>query len=228
MARPKDRPVAKAGVRDLAPLLAGGRDAGTTVGATVFAAARAGIRLCATGGIGGVHRDAPFDVSSDLRTLAEHPVAVVSAGAKAILDLPATLETLETLGVPVIGLGIGEFPAFYTNASGLPLEHVAADAHAAARMLSVHWNALDQRSGVLLANAVPAASALPRDRVEEAIGAALAEAAARGVRGKAVTPFLLARLAADPALDAVRTNLAVLEANAAAAARVAVALAEAA
>jgi len=220
-----DRQVAKAGVRDLAPLLAAGADAGTTVSATLFAAARAGIRLFATGGIGGVHRGTVWDVSSDLRALAEHPVAVVSAGAKAILDLPATLEVLETLAVPVVGLGVAEFPAFYTNASGLPLEHVAPDAAAAARVLATRWNELGQRGGVLLANPVPAAYEIPADRVEAAIARALAEAEARGVRGKAITPFLLGTLARDPELGTVRTNLALLEANAAAAARVAVELA---
>lgn len=219
------RPVAKAGVRDLAPLLAARRDAGTTVSATLYAAARAGIRLFATGGIGGVHRGAPFDVSSDLTALAEHPVAVVSAGAKAILDLPATLEVLETLGVPVIGLGVEELPAFYTNHSGLPLEHVVPDAAGAARVLAARWDALGQKGGVLLANAVPAGHELPGDAVEAAIGRALAAAEAAGIRGKATTPFLLGTLARDPALRAVETNLALLEANAAAAARVAVALA---
>jgi len=219
------RPVAKAGVRDLAPLLAARRDAGTTVSATLYAAARSGIRLFATGGIGGVHRGAPFDVSSDLGALAEHPVAVVSAGAKAILDLPATLEVLETLAVPVIGLGVDELPAFYTNRSGLPLEHVVPDAEGAARVLAARWDDLGQRGGVLLANAVPAASELPAEAVERAIGRALAEAERAGVRGKAITPFLLGHLARDPSLHAVETNLALLEANAAAAARVAVALA---
>lgn len=219
------RGVAKAGVRDLGPLLAMRRDAGTTVSATLFAAARAGIRLFATGGIGGVHRGDAWDVSSDLIALAEHPVAVVSAGAKAILDLPATLEYLETLGVPVIGLGVAELPAFYTNRSGLPLEHVAASAGDAARMLAARWDDLGQRGGVLLANAVPAASELPGDAVEAAIGRALEAARAAGIRGKATTPFLLGTLAKDPALRAVETNLALLESNAGVAARVAVALA---
>ncbi len=219
------RKAAKAGVRDLAPLLAAGRDAGTTVSGTIWAAARAGIRLFATGGIGGVHRATVWDVSSDLTALAEHPVAVVSAGAKAILDLPATLEYLETLGVPVVGLGVAELPGFYTNRSGLPLEHVAPDAAAAARLLAVRWNGLGQRGGVLLANPVPAAHELPGEAVEQAIAAALAAAAAAGIRGKATTPFLLGELARVPALGAVQTNLALLEANATAAARVAVALA---
>lgn len=219
------RRVSKAGLRDLGPLVATGADAGTTVGATVFAAARAGIRLFATGGIGGVHRGAPWDVSHDLQAIASHPVAVVSAGAKAILDLPATLERLETLGVPVVGLGIRELPVFYSNRSGLPLEHVAADAAEAARILAATWFDLGLETGVLLANPVPAGSELPAEAVEAAIEGALREAEAQGVRGKALTPFLLARIAADPALDAVGTNLALLEANAAAAARVAVALA---
>lgn len=217
--------VAKAGARDLAPLLAAKASAGTTVSATVYAAAQVGIRLFATGGIGGVHRGAPFDVSSDLGAIASHQVAVVSAGAKAILDLPATLETLETLGVPVIGLGVDELPAFYCNESGLRLEHVARDAEAAARILDVRWRGLGQQGGVLLAHPVPAESALPADRVEAAIAVAQREAEAMQVRGKALTPFLLGRLAADAALGAVETNVALLVSNAAAAARVAVALA---
>lgn len=219
------RRVAKAGVRDLAPLLAARRDAGTTVSATVFAAARAGIPLFATGGIGGVHRGAPQDVSSDLTALAAHRVAVVSAGAKAILDLPGTMETLETLGVPVIGLGTAELPAFYTNRSGIPLEHVAADADEAAAVLFARWEGLRMEGGLLLANPVPRERELDPAAVEAAISRALEAAAASGIRGKAITPFLLGRLAQEPALAAVETNLALLEANAAAAARVAVAYA---
>lgn len=221
------RKVAKAGVRDLAVLCALGRDAGTTVSGTIYAAVAAGIRLFATGGIGGVHRAAgvqAWDVSSDLTAMAEYPVAVVSAGAKAILDLPATMELLETLGVPVVGLGVDELPAFYTNRSGLALEHRVDDAAAAARILETRWNVLGQRGGVLFANPVPAGRELPGEQVEEAIGRALAEAEAAGVKGKAATPFLLGRLAREPALAAVETNLALLESNAAAAARIAVAL----
>lgn len=222
------RKVAKAGIRDLGPLLAAGADAGTTVSATVLAAARAGIRVFATGGIGGVHRGAgpgqrAWDVSSDLAAIAAHPVAVVSAGAKAILDLPATLEVLETLGVPVIGLGTREFPAFYGNESGLPLEHVVAGPAEAAAALAAHFGL--GLGGVLLAQPVPAARALPAARVAPAIEAALAEAAAAGVTGKALTPFLLGRIARVEGLEAVETNLAVLEANASAAARIAAALA---
>jgi pseudouridine-5'-phosphate glycosidase len=237
------RPVAKAGIRDLGVLLAAGADAGTTVSATVYAAAAAGIRLFATGGIGGVHREAGSgprpgaapalaaarpgssrDVSSDLWALARYPVAVVSAGAKAILDLPATLEALETLGVPVVGLGVREFPAFYGNESGLPLEHGVAGPAEAAAVLAAHFGL--GLGGVLLANPVPADRALPRARVDGAIEAALAEADAAGITGKALTPFLLGRIGRAEGLAAIETNLAVLEANAAAAARIAVALAD--
>jgi pseudouridine-5'-phosphate glycosidase len=222
------RQVAKAGIRDLGVLLAAGADAGTTVSATVLAAARVGIRVFATGGIGGVHRGAEpghraWDVSADLAALAAHPVAVVSAGAKAILDLPATLEVLETLGVPVIGLGVAEFPAFYGNESGLPLEHVVAGPAEAAAALAAHFGL--GLGGALLANPVPAARALPAARVAPAIEAALAEAAAAGVWGQALTPSLPGRLARIEGLEAVETNLAVLEANAAAAGRIAAALA---
>ena len=225
------RKVAKAGVRDLGPLLAARADAGTTVSATVFAAARAGIRLFATGGLGGVHRGAygpspTLDVSSDLGAIAAHPVAVVCAGAKAILDLPGTLEVLETLAVPVVGLGVRELPAFYTNESGLPLEHVAADPGEAAAILDAHFGALGRQGGVVLASPVPEDRVLPRAEVEAAIGRALAAAAAAGVTGKAATPFLLGQLAREPGLGALETNLAVLVSNARAAARVAVALAQ--
>jgi pseudouridine-5'-phosphate glycosidase len=184
----------KTGVADLAPLCARGGDGATTVSATTWAAARAGIRVFATGGIGGVHRGDDLDISSDLTTLAREPVAVVSAGAKAILDLPRTLEVLETLGVLVIGLGTDELPAFYTRSSGLRLEHRVADCDEAARVLRVHF-AMHPSRGVLIANPIPAEHALDPADIGRAIEAGLADAEARQVRGKALTPHLLGFLA---------------------------------
>jgi pseudouridylate synthase len=202
----------KAGAADLAPLLVGGADAATTVSATTFLAARAGVRVFATGGIGGVHRGHASDVSSDLTTLAREPVAVVSAGAKAILDLPRTVEMLETLGVLILGYRTGELPAFYTASSGVRLEHRVDDAASAARIIQRRF-ALGQ-GGVLVANPVPVEAALAPEVVFPAIEAALARAEAEGVRGKALTPFLLAELARVTGGAAVRANRALAVSNA--------------
>ncbi len=229
LADPARRP-AKAAARDLAPLLAARRDAGTTVSATAWAAARAGIRVFATGGIGGVHRTAPgeppagaADVSADLAELARSPVCVVSAGPKAILDLAATAEALETLGIPVVGWRTGEMPAFYSDGSGIPLEHRVEDAATAASVLRLHWDGLGRREGVLVL--VPPPEAVAREVVEAAIAAALEQARARSVRGKAVTPFLLDAVARATQGRARRANLALLERNAAVAGEIAAALA---
>ncbi|WP_242394058.1 pseudouridine-5'-phosphate glycosidase [Anaeromyxobacter oryzisoli] len=228
LADPARRP-AKAAARDLAPLLAAGRDAGTTVSATAAIAARVGIPVFATGGIGGVHRllrdEEPAgaaDVSADLHELARAPVCVVSAGPKAILDLAATAEALETLGIATIGYRTSELPAFYADASGIPLEHRVDDAAGAARILQLHWDALGRREGVLLLVAPPAPVA--QEVVEAAVLAALAEARERGVRGKAVTPFLLGAVSRATHGRARAANLALLERNAAVAGEVAVAL----
>jgi pseudouridine-5'-phosphate glycosidase len=224
------RGAAKAGARDLAALAAAGRDAGTTVSATAAVAALAGIRLFATGGVGGVHRVVPGappavagDVSADLLELARSPVCVVASGPKAILDVPATAELLETLGVPVLGFRTSELPAFWSAASGVPLAHRVEDAAAAAGVLRLHWGALARRQGVLLAVAPP--EPLPREEVEAAVEAALAGARARGVTGPAVTPHLLAAVAAATGGRAPAANLALLARNARVAAEVAVALA---
>ena len=228
LADPARRP-AKAGARDLAALLLGRRDAGTTVSATAAIAALAGIRLFATGGIGGVHRVAPgaaargaADVSADLAELARSPVCVVSAGPKAILDLPATAEALESLGVPVVGYRTGELPAFFTDGSGVLLEHRVDSAAEAAALLRLHWETLRRREGLLLAVAPP--DPLPRGEVEEAIRRALAGAERSGVRGPAVTPWLLAAVAEATGGRSRRVNLALLERNAAVAGEVAVSL----
>lgn len=180
----------KAGVADLGLLCARGESGATTVSATAFAAARAGIRVFATGGIGGVHRGDEGDVSSDLTTLSREPIAVVSAGCKSILDLPRTLEALETLAVPVIGVRTNEFPAFYTYTSGLKLEHRIDSPEDAARVCQAHW-ALGQ-AGILIANPIPKAHALDADLIQRAVDEALADATRNGIRGKALTPHLLA------------------------------------
>ncbi len=220
------RRAAKAGARDLAALLLHGRDAGTTVSATAAVAARAGIRLFATGGVGGVHRSvpgAPPDVSADLAEMTRAPLCVVCAGPKAILDLAATAEALEALGVPVVGWRTGEMPAFYTAESGIPLEHRVEDAGAAARLLDLHGRLLGRHQGLLLC--VPPAWPVPRAAFEEVLAAALDRARAEGVGGKAVTPFLLAEVARLLGPAVVEANLALLEENARVAGEVAAALA---
>jgi pseudouridine-5'-phosphate glycosidase len=194
----------KAGAADLPVVISRGGNAATTVSATATLAARAGIRVFATGGIGGVHRGGALDVSSDLTTLARTPIAVVSAGAKSILDLPRTLEVLETLGVLVIGYRTDEFPAFYTRHSGLRLEHRCDTVEELAHVLRTRW-ALDQ-GGVLVANPIPEEAALPAAQIESAITAALALAERDGMSGKALTPFLLSELARSTGGASVRAN----------------------
>lgn len=218
--------VAKASVRDLGALAAGGRTAATTVAATAWIAHRAGIRVFATGGIGGVHRggEGSMDVSADLDALARTPIAVVSAGAKAILDLERTLEALETRCVPVVGLGTTAFPAFYTRDSGLPLEHGAPDATGVAAILRAH-EAIGFPTGVLVCVPPPSGAALDPALVSAWIARADREAAAAGIAGKDVTPWLLARLAEISEGRTVETNVALLENNAREGGRIAVALA---
>jgi pseudouridylate synthase len=214
LADPGRKP-AKAGAGDLGVLLAQGRDAGTTVSATCLAAALAGIKLFATGGIGGVHRRLsalePLDVSADLAELARRPVCVVSAGPKAILDVPATAEQLESLGVPVFGFGTSELPAFYADKSGVRLEHRADTPEQVVRALRAHW-ALGQQQGALLA--VPPPEALPREELEAALGPALEECARRRLPGKEVTPFLLGAIAKATAGRTLQANVRLLERNA--------------
>jgi pseudouridine-5'-phosphate glycosidase len=189
------RDVAKAGATDLAVHLARGTTAATTVSATAVLAARAGIRVFATGGIGGVHRGDTGDISHDLIALARTPIAVVSAGAKAILDLPRTVEMLETLGVLVIGFRTDELPAFYTPRTEIELEHRVESAAELAKILRHHWDEL-AGGGVLVANPIPAEAALDTAMIEAAITTALADAETRGITGKRLTPYLLQRLAA--------------------------------
>jgi pseudouridine-5'-phosphate glycosidase len=217
---------AKAASRDLAPLLAAGRLASTTVSATMRIAAMAGIRLFATGGIGGVHRGAAtsFDVSSDIDELAATGLAVVCSGAKSILDLAATLELLETRRVPVIGLGVDELPAFYSTSSGLPVPHRVDTPAAAAALIALHL-ALPGSGGILIVQPPPADLAIPPGDVAAWIEAATAEATGQGIRGGAVTPFVLGRVAELSDGRTLRTNIGLIVGNARMAARIAVALA---
>ncbi|HYV48269.1 MAG TPA: pseudouridine-5'-phosphate glycosidase [Myxococcaceae bacterium] len=218
--------VMKIGSRDLAPALAGLRTGGTTVSASMEIAARAGIRVFATGGIGGVHRGVAetLDVSQDLLALSKFPVAVVCAGAKSVLDLPKTLEALEALSVPVVGVGTHDFPSFFCRTSGLALEQRVEGPEDAARLLSIRFGEL-QQGGVVLALPPPADTALPSLELEKHMHAALAEADARDVRGKALTPFLLSELSRRSGGRTLKANLALLEHNAAFAGQLAVACA---
>ena len=216
--------IRKVSRRDLPIVVAQKGDGATTVASTMFIAHHFGIEVFATGGIGGVHRGAVFDISADLPELARTPVVVVCAGAKAILDLPATLEWLETHGVTVIGYGADEFPAFYSRQSGLPVD-VRGDSAAEVAAIVRAKRQLGMQNGLLVCVPVPAEAELPAPVVEPAIEQALSEAAARGMRGKALTPFLLARVSELTGEASMRTNLALLDNNAYVAAQIALALA---
>jgi len=210
--------------RDFGIALANGLSGGTTVAATLHVAHQAGIRVFATGGIGGVHRGSTFDVSADLPQLGKTPVLVVCAGAKSILDLPATREVLETQGVPVIGYQTDDFPAFYTRSSGLSVDYRVDTAEAAAAIATQSWKAGIQ-SAVLLVVPPPEEAALPEAQMEEAVVAAIAEAEALGIHGAATTPFLLGRMSELTKGESLTANLALLRNNAKVAAKVAVAMA---
>ena len=218
--------VCKANLSNLAAVVASGGLGSTTVAATMWAAHMNGIRVFATGGIGGVHRgaDETGDVSSDLTALGRVPVAVVCAGAKAILDLPRTVEMLETLGVPILGLETDDFPAFYRRSSGLRVDRRVDSIADLAAAVDAHFR-LGLGTGVLVANPVPGADEMPRDLYDQALQAALADMKAEGVRGRAVTPFLLDRLRVLTSGESVRTNMALLLHNARVAARLATHLA---
>jgi pseudouridylate synthase len=203
----------KISTRDFAPGLAGKVTGGTTVAGTLYAAERAGIKVFATGGIGGVHRDAPFDISADLPALAQTPVVVVCAGAKAILDLPGTVEYLETAGVPVIGYQTDEFPAFFSRSSGLPVSARADSPEEVASITRAHWN-LGFKTAVLVTAAPPPEVAIPVNQVEQAIEQALSEAREQQIRGQAVTPFLLNRVSALTGKASLNANLGLLRNNA--------------
>ncbi|MBB97180.1 MAG: pseudouridine-5-phosphate glycosidase [Rhodobacteraceae bacterium] len=207
--------VAKLSRADLAVCLANGGTGATTVAATMIAARAAGIAVFATGGIGGVHKGAEtsFDISADLRELAQTPVTVVAAGAKAILDLPKTLEVLETYGVPVIAYGQDDFPAFWSPSSGLPapLRMDTPEAIARAHLMR---GALGLPGGQLVANPIPAADAIPADTLAPIIARAQAEADAQGITAKAVTPFLLQRIFEATSGQSLEANIALVANNA--------------
>jgi len=218
--------VAKLSRRDLPIALARGGLGATTVAATMIGARLAGIRVFATGGIGGAHRGAQetFDISADLAELARTSVAVVCAGAKSVLDLGLTLELLETLGVPVLGYGTDEFPAFYARTSGLAVDVRVDSPEEVARICLMKWR-LGLAGGVLIANPVPEAEAMDPAAISGAIDRALAEAGSGGFRGKEITPFLLARVKELTGGASLAANLALLAHNARLAGRIAVALA---
>jgi pseudouridylate synthase len=221
--------VAKVSRSDISAVLASGRPGATTVAGTMFIASRADIHVFATGGIGGVHRGSEntYDISADLTELSRTPVAVVCAGAKAILDLPRTVEVLETLGVPVVGYRTNEFPAFYSRASGLPLQHRVDSPDDAARLMRMQWDlgrfGQGFSAGIVIVNPPPAANALARAEIESLVVSALEAAERAGIRGKSVTPFLLEEVGRMSGGKTLETNIALLIANARLAASIAVA-----
>ncbi|MBF6589321.1 MAG: pseudouridine-5'-phosphate glycosidase [Ktedonobacterales bacterium] len=221
--------VLKASRRDLGAALARRATAATTVAGTLACAALVGIRVFATGGIGGAHRGAAqtFDISADLTELARAPIVTVCAGAKAILDLPLTLEYLETQSVPVIGLATDELPAFYSRTSNLPVPHRAETPQAVAAIALAQWQS-GLGGGLLVTCPIPAEHAMPTAQMERAIGDALAQAQARGIRGSALTPFLLAQMSERTGGESIAANRALLLNNATWAARIAAALSAAA
>jgi len=206
--------------RDFATAIVKKADGGTTVAGTMFAANLSGIKVFATGGIGGVHKEAAFDISTDLRALAEIPTVVVCAGAKAILDLPATLEYLETMGVPVVGYQTDEFPAFYSRESGLGVSARLDSPKEIADFAKAHWG-LGMRTGILVTNPIPAAAAISKSEMEPMIAQASAEAITQGIHGQKLTPFLLARISELTKGKSLRANLALLLNNARLAAQIA-------
>ena len=212
--------------RDLPAVLASGEPGATTVAATMICAALAGIEVFVTGGIGGVHRGAQetFDISADLQELVKTSVAVVCAGAKSILDIGLTLEYLETHGVPVLSCGQDNFAAFYTRDSGFRADYRLDEPEAQARFIRTKWD-LGLSGGVVLSTPVPEACAMPREEIDAITQQALDEAKAQGIAGKAVTPFLLARIKAMTGGRSLATNIALVKHNAEVGAKLALALA---
>ncbi len=217
--------VTKASRRDLPALVAGQKDGATTVAATMIIAALAGIRVFATGGIGGVHRGAEvtMDISADLEELARTPVAVVCAGAKSILDLGLTLEYLETKGVPVLGYRTGELPAFYTRQSGFSVDYRVETPEEIAAFIRAQRQ-MGYPGGMLITNPIPEEYAMPKAVIDAAIDQALREADAQHVKGKAITPFLLARVCDLTGGESLASNIRLVLNNVSLAARVAAAL----
>lgn len=212
--------VRKCSRRDLPIAIGLGEDAATTVAGTMIVAEMAGIQVFATGGIGGVHRGHPFDVSADLQELGRTPVAVVCSGAKSILDLPLTLEVLETQGVPILGYQADTLPAFFSRDSGLPIDVRVDSAQDIANIITAAHN-LDAQHGILIAVPAPEEAALAHEIGEKAIEQATAEAEEQGIHGKKVTPFVLARVAELTEGDSMIANRALLENNARVAAEIA-------
>ncbi|ABY95583.1 MULTISPECIES: pseudouridine-5'-phosphate glycosidase [Thermoanaerobacter] len=217
--------ILKASRRDLPVVLAKGLSAATTVSATMICANLAGIKVFVTGGIGGVHRGAEqtFDISADLQELANTDVAVVCAGAKAILDLPRTLEYLETFGVPVVGLKTWEFPAFYTRESGLKVDYKVDDEIEAAKIIKTKWD-LGLKGGVLIANPIPEEYALDKAYIDKAIEDALYEAEKRNIKGKEITPFLLDKIKDLTQGKSLKANIELVKNNAHVGAKIAIEL----
>ena len=218
--------IPKLSTRDLAEAIRSRGRGATTVAATARAAAMAGVRVFATGGIGGVHRDAEisFDISADLLELRRTSVVVVCSGAKSILDLPRTLELLETLAIPVVGYRCDEFPAFYARSSGLPSPLRLDTPEAVASLADAHWNSLGQAGGVLVANPIPDSEAIPGSTLDAWTEAATRDAAKQGIVGGAVTPFLLSELARRSDGATLAANSSLVRANARLAADIASAL----
>ncbi len=213
--------VRKISRRDFATAIVKKECGGTTVAGTMFAAQRAGIIVFATGGIGGVHEVETLDISTDLQALAETPMIVVCAGAKAILDLPATLEYLETMAVPVIGYGTDEFPAFYSRQSGLPVSARLDSPHQIVEFAKAHWE-IGMKSAVLVCQPLSPEEELPREEVDGAIQQARREAHEQGIHGQQLTPFLLGRLTELTDGATLKANLALLLNNARLAAQIAI------
>ena len=218
-----ERDAYKIGPRDFAAVIYNEASGGTTVAGTMWACKHAGIKLFATGGIGGVHREVPFDISADLQALATIPMIVVCAGAKAILDLPATLEYLETMSVPVVGYGVDEFPAFYSRDSGLDVSVKLDTPQEIVDFAKAHWST-GLQSAVLVANPVPAGAAIPKSVMEPDIRKAIQEAHDKNIHGKEVTPFLLKRVSELTEGKSMQANLSLLLNNARLAAQIATAL----
>jgi pseudouridine-5'-phosphate glycosidase len=216
--------VYKATTRDLPWLVATKATGATTVAATMHLAALAGIRVFATGGIGGVHRGAvtSFDISADLTELASTPVAVVCAGVKSILDIALTLEYLETAGVPVVVIGSDQFPAFYSRTSGLPAPRSVDDVATAAAVLDATWNGLQLQRGLCIANPISPEDEIPSGEIDGVIIEALTELNARGIVGQEVTPFLLSRIVEQTGGRSLKANVSLVKHNAATAADIAV------
>jgi pseudouridine-5'-phosphate glycosidase len=206
--------------RDFAKVIVKKLDGGTTVAGTMLAAQKAGIKVFATGGIGGVHRESYLDISTDLQALADTPMIVVCAGAKSILDLPATLEYLETMAVPVVGYGTDEFPAFFSRKSGLGVSVRLDSPEEIAAFAKAHWD-LGMKSAILVTNPIPAEHSLDDEFINPIIEQASADAQAKGIHGQALTPFLLARINELSGGKSLASNLVLLHNNAVLAAKIA-------